>query len=197
MVVMPHTNGSLSMVRGLARDFDVLMLVRSTRDSARSTSQHTYYAPLGCEILDVRRAGDAVVARAVLRALRNGRIVIVTGDLIKKAPPPDAPVDKASDLIRAEAFGQPLGAPGWPARLALRAGAPLMPVMIEQTADRVRLHLGPVVKGEDVVDATREWVRGMVEFLAAYPSDWAFVFDRRWSRLLAAAAEHRDTRQGD
>lgn len=191
MMVMPHTNGSLSMVRGLGRHFDVLMLVRTTRDSARAASQHTYYAPLGCEILDVRRASEASVARAVMKALRSGRIVIVTGDLIKKPPPAEAPIDKASDLVRAEAFGQPLGAPGWPARFALRAGAPLVPVMVEQTADKVVLHLGPTVEGDDVVVATREWVRGMADFLARYPSDWAFVFDRRWARLLAAAASER------
>ena len=191
VLVMPHTHGSLPMVRGLGRHFEVLMLIRTTRDEARSASQHTYYDRMGCEIVDVRRENDASVARAVIRALRQGRIVVGTGDLIRKPPPPDAPYDKTKGLVRAEAFGQPLGAPGWPARFALKAGAPLIPVMIDQTEGEIVLHLGPVAEGEDVVSVTRNWVSSIEDFLRRHPTDWTFVFDRRWSRLLRAAAEAR------
>ncbi len=193
MLVMPHTNGSLAMVRGLSQRYPVLMLVRTTRKDKRSESQHSYYEQLGCDLLDVRRASQASVARSVISALREKRIVVVTGDLIKKPPPVDAPVDKQNDLVRAEAFGQPLGAPGWPARLALRAGAPLLPVMIEQTDQSVILHLGEAARGEDVLSATNHWVMELSRLIAAHPSDWAFVFDRRWSRLLQDSARSRRT----
>lgn len=191
MLVMPHANGSLPMVCGLGRHYPLLMLVKTTRSPKRSASQHAYYERMGCEILDVRRTGEARVARTVVRALRDRRIVVVTGDLIQKAPSED--IDKARDLVRAEAFGQPLGAPGWPARFALRAGAPLLPVMIEQTDARIVLHLGRIAGDGDVAAVTRDWVAQMEGYLRRYPSDWTFVFDRRWSRLLGAAARERST----
>ena len=191
LLVMAHAHGSLPMVRALGRHFPVLMVVKTTKDGARSESQHVYYGRMGCEILDVRRTGDASVARAVLKSLREGRIVVGTGDLIQKPPPLDAPIDRERDAVRAEAFGQPIGAPGWPARFALKAGAPLLPVMVEETGSRLVLHLGPVAEGKDVVTVTRDWFAGLEAMLRRYPSDWTFVFDRRWSQLLERAAAAR------
>jgi hypothetical protein len=47
-----------------------------------------------------------------------------------------------------------------------------------------------------VATATQSWVHGLAEFLAQHPSDWAFVFDRRWSALFEAAAKARSREAG-
>ena len=63
--------------------------------------------------------------------------------------------------------------------------------MIEQTDKRIVLHLGQPATGSDVVAATRDWISQMEVLLRRYPTDWAFMFDRRWSKLLATAAGTR------
>ena len=185
LMVMPHANGALHVVRGLAQRHTVTLLARATRNDARARAQRAYYDRLGATVIDVRRTPETRVARHVLRALRGGEIVIGAGDLI--GAPPEVAHDTAHDRVRVTAFGQPIGAAGWPHRFAARAGVPILPVMIAREGPSVVLHLGPAVGADDAVTATQAWMDGLIRGVLAHPADWAFVFDRHWMRVLAAA----------
>ncbi|HMB48157.1 MAG TPA: hypothetical protein VKN63_07770, partial [Afifellaceae bacterium] len=69
LMVMPHCHGSLLTVRCLAARYPTLMLIREPKNDARAEAQRRFFAHLGCEVLDVRRASEAQVARSVLKAL--------------------------------------------------------------------------------------------------------------------------------
>lgn len=184
ILTMPHCHGSLLMVRGLSALYPVLMLIREPKKEARAASQRRYFAHMGCEVFDVRRNNEVTVARAVLKALRQGKIVIGTVDRIQAAPPVDEPISKTQDSVRAMAFGQPVGIAGWPARFAAKCKAPILPVMVEQTVEAVTLHIGEPITATDVIATTQKWVDALEQFFRRFPGNWIFVYDKHWSRLL-------------
>lgn len=185
MLMMPHAHGSLSMAEALGQKYPLTFVVRSAKDDGRASHQMQYYAKMNCDVIDVRRNDDMVVTRTIIRALRQGRIVLAAGDLVKN--PPKTSFDERRGLVRVDAFGQPVGALAWPARFAKKAGVPIVPVMIEQSEDDLALHLGPQIESTDLLETSQAWMDGMLALVCQYPSDWTFVLDKRWVKLLENA----------
>jgi KDO2-lipid IV(A) lauroyltransferase len=186
LLVVPHCHGSLIAVRGLAARYPTLLLVREPKNDSRAKAERRFFAHMGCEVLDVRRNSETMVARAVLKALREGKIVIGTVDRIKKAPAADEPV--SGDTVRVHMFGEPVGIAGWPARFAAKAGVPILPVMTEHTAENVTLHLGEPVTAGDIRQTTQSWASALEAFFCRFPGDWIFAYDKHWARILASRA---------
>jgi lauroyl/myristoyl acyltransferase len=184
VLVMPHCHASVVMVRALAARYPTLMLIREPAKEIRAETQRPYYEHIGCELFDVRRNSDALVARAVLGALRQGKIVVGVVDRIKEAPPEQDPVRKGDDTVRATVFERPAGFVGWPARFAVKCNAPIIPAMVEQTPEAITLHLAEVITATDPVATTQTWVTGLEQLLRRFPSDWGFVYDKHWARVL-------------
>lgn len=196
VLVMPHCHASMVMVRALAARYPVLALVRATANETRAAIQLEYYANLGCDVLDVRRNSDAAVARAVLKALTKGKIVTGVVDAIREAPDEAQPVDKGRDAVRATAFGRPVGAVGWPARFAARAGAPILPVMVEQSPDAMTLRSADPIEATDIVTTTQGWVSALERLILQYPYDWLFVYDKHWVGVLQGKPVRMGSRRG-
>lgn len=187
MLMMPHVHGSLGMAEALAQRYPLTFVVRSAKDDGRAAHQMKYYAHMSCDVLDVRRTDDVAVTRGIIRALRQGRIVLAAGDLVKKAPAET--FDARKDLVRVDAFGQPVGALGWPARFAKKAGVPVVPVMVVQREDRLTLLLGDPIDEADLQENTQAWMSGMLDLVCQHPADWTFVLDKQWMKLLGNAEE--------
>jgi KDO2-lipid IV(A) lauroyltransferase len=184
-LAVPHGHAIVPMARALTRHHPVLAIVSLPKHPGRAAAQQQLYEAAGCEFLDARNEPPLAVARQTLKALRAGKIVIGTVDRIRHAPA--GPIDADADLVRALAFGQPIGVGGWPARFARAASAPVVPAIVSQTADRLVLHLGEAVRpGEDLVAATQDWVRVLEGLLRAHPTEWTFCLDKHWSRVLRA-----------
>lgn len=188
VLVIPHTHASLAMGRGLASRYPLLALVRSTGgDKGRAFSELEIYRNLGCEFLDIQLEKPTTVARKVLSALKEGRIVVATVDRIRSAPPSTSPINSASDTVRALAFGQPVGIAGWPARFASKAGVPIIPATVVQTADTISLCLGASIEpSENLLDSTQQWLGELERLIRAHPEEWTFALDKHWSKALRA-----------
>lgn len=185
MLVIPHNHATLAMGRGLAQHYPLLALVRSTRNERRAASETEIYENLGCEYLDVRRENPTVVARKVLKALNDGRLVIGIADRIRAAPPAEHPVDNSTDTVRGFSFGEPIGAPGWPGRFAWKAQVPILPATVLQSRQEIVLKLGPEVSPlADLVKTTQSWIDEFEELQKAHPHEWAFSLDKHWSKAL-------------
>jgi KDO2-lipid IV(A) lauroyltransferase len=166
------------------------MLVRESKKDSRAAAQRTYYDHLGCPCIDVRRTGDAAVARAVLKALRQGGVVVGVVDRIQAAPPADAPFDKARDMVRVTSFGEPVGMVGWPLRFASRPGSPVLPAMVRQTETSIILELDqPVARTDDLQSGTQEIASALEALVRRFPRDWLFVYDKHWRNVLQRAAQ--------
>ncbi len=184
-LALPHLHASFAMVRCLSQAYPVLAVVSLTRNPDRARAQRELYAQGDCDVLDVRSETPAAVARQILKALKSGKIVAGTVDRITHAP--DQPFDRDRDVVRATAFDQPAGFGAWPTRFAARAGAPIVPAMVEQTEAGLSLILGrDAVPTQDTVASTQIWVSELERLLRACPEEWTFSLDKHWSRVLTA-----------
>ena len=189
ILAIPHTHSSLAMGRGLAQRYPILAVVRSTANEKRAASERQIYEHLGCEFLDIRLESPTSVARKILGALTDGRIVVGTVDRLQFPPPIEQPMDTANDIVRATAFDEPIGIAGWPARFGRKAGAPILPATVVQTADTISLHLGAAVEpSDDILQTTQAWVAELEILLRRHPEEWTFALDKHWSRILRNSA---------
>jgi KDO2-lipid IV(A) lauroyltransferase len=114
--------------------------------------------------------------RAVLRALRDNEVVALVCDLPKEGR-----------NVRVDLCGQPAMVPAGPALLALRTGAPLVPITCRRLADN-RYHLeierrvAFTPTGRDAVDVpalAQAIVDRFAATLRAVPEQW-YLFSRMW-----------------
>lgn len=186
---LPHCHASIAMARGLAENYPVLLLVRDPVDEKRAKAMRVYYENIGCELFDVRNSPPISVARSVVGALRKGKVVIGVTDRIKSAPPEEEPYLLHEDVWRVEAFNQPIGAAGWPARFAGKCKAPIFAGMVTQTEEEIALYLSDQIVVDDQRAATQAWVSAFEDFFRRYPYDWGFIYDKFWSRAVIAEAD--------
>jgi len=181
IVVAPHCVGSVLSAAGFGKTFPTVLLVRESRSEARSALLREYLERLGPEVVFVRRARPQTVTRHILRALRERKLIVGTTDLLRHQ----------EDTVAAEMFGQPVWLPGWPARFAARRKVPIVPAYIRTEPGRVRV-LGdePYIE-EDVARSTQRWASFFERSIRAHPSDWVFMFEKRWARVIGAAAGTR------
>lgn len=185
LLLVPHAHATLAMGRGLSRLYPYLALVRSTADKRRAASELDIYRNLGCDFLDIQLENPTVVARQVLTALRQGRLVVAIADRLRALPPGDGPIDVSLDMVRARSFGAPIGIASWPARFAHRAKAPIIAATVVQTSDTIELRMGSAVTPtDDLSGTTQAWVDELERLIRSAPQEWTFALDRHWSKAL-------------
>ncbi len=130
---------------------------------------------MGIEVIYTHEAG-----RKVLRALRENKVVCILGDR-----------DVTDTGVEVEFFGQPCKFPQGPARLALKAGAALIPgFVLRRTNDSfVITYQEPIPfpegvdKDEQVRVVLQEYARRLEKVIREHPEEWpAFydVWDEKW-----------------
>jgi len=134
---------------------------------------------LGMEVVPL--GPDAMVA--VLGAIKDGQVVALVCDR-----------DITGDGVAVDLFDEPTTMPGGPALLALRTGAPLVPVGVSFVAkDRHFVRLGPPVPAvrqgslrDDVARVTQDLARRFEGLIAATPDQW-LIMQPVWPSDLPAA----------
>jgi KDO2-lipid IV(A) lauroyltransferase len=134
------------------------------------------------------RAGTRMIrksnaAAAVLRALRERGLLVL-------------PIDQNSTRglgVFVDFFGVPASTNTGLARIALRAGAPVVPVFIvrEGRSARHRVHVGPIMEAErtgdleaDVRQNTQRFTAVFEDMVRRYPDHWLWVHKRWKTRPL-------------
>ena len=185
ILALPHAHASLAGGRAMSMQYPLIALVRTAQNKKRALGEYQTYAQFNCDCLDVRYESPSVVARRVLSTLKNRQMVLGTVDRLRSPPPADSPVASARDLVRAEAFGQPIGIAGWPARFGAKSGARIVPTIVTQSRGKLTVVLGKAVQPEgELVADTQAWVSELEALLRAHPEEWTFALDRQWSRVL-------------
>jgi KDO2-lipid IV(A) lauroyltransferase len=126
---------------------------------------------LGMEILPAERMGPSV-----LRALRGNNVVAMLIDV----PQRDAGVE-------VEFFGGTIAVADGPARIALRAGAPIVAVTLPRVgrSERVRAQIAPVAykatgdQEQDVRTLTQATMRTLEGMVREAPDQW-YIFRNLW-----------------
>ena len=177
ILLVPHCSGGVLSVARVARIFPTVIMARESRSPRRQRILRSYFEKLAPEIIEVRRAQPATIARRILKALKEGKLIIGTTDLIRKT----------DDTLEVTVFGQRAWFPAWPARFAARREAPLLPAYCYIRGGSIVLTCDEPYLEKNLVTATQRWVSYFERCIRRYPEDWPFMFEKRWSRLLAAA----------
>ncbi len=107
--------------------------------------------------------------------LKENRVLAVMGDRLF-----------AGQGIEVNFFGKKVAYPKGPARFALQAGAPILPVFCVATHACPRkylLEIWPPLEGLTEKDLTQAFAKKVEEMVKRYPEQW-FVFQRFWEPVL-------------
>ncbi|HEX6439210.1 MAG TPA: lysophospholipid acyltransferase family protein [Candidatus Binatia bacterium] len=158
--------------------FSVVVKHPSNDEFARLITQ--YRAQVGIDTIAAKPRREAV--RAIVRALRENRIVLVVADEFK------------SGEITVEFMGQALPAPRGPATLALRTGAVTLPMFAtRQRDDSIVLEIGRPIEAvhresleETITATTALYTRHLEDAIYRYPDQWSWLGFPRKGRIVRA-----------
>lgn len=180
IILVPHCAGAVLSSARLHTVSPTVLLVREPRDAGRCKLMLEYLSKLGPEFILVRSTPPAMVVRNIMRALKEGKVVVGTTDFLVK--------DDNDDAIQTQIFGQRVHNPGWPARLSARLKVPIVPGYIHMEGSKITLLADEGYVEENVQQGTQRWVSSFEKYFRQYPSDWLFMLDKNWARVLRAAA---------
>ena len=176
--VVPHCTGSVLSVALVGRILPVVVMVRESKSERRRRLTREYFDKLAPETIEVRRTPPATIARRILRALKEKKLIIGTTDLIRRK----------EDTVEVKIFGRPAWLPGWPARFAARRNVPIVPGYVYMRDGRLVLTCDEPYFEKDLALSTQRWADYFERAIRRWPEDWPFMFEKRWARLIAAAA---------
>ena len=185
--VVPHCVGSVLSAARFAKEFPTVVLVRESHSGRRARMMARYFDGLGAELIFVRRSTPTTVTRQVIRALKEKKLVIGTTDITRQRP----------DTISAEMFGQRVWLPAWPARFAARRKVPIVAGYIRMVSGQLIMVTDEPYLEDDLAASTQRWADFFERSIREHPADWLFMFEKRWSRILAAAAQKGQTVSAD
>jgi KDO2-lipid IV(A) lauroyltransferase len=119
----------------------------------------------GAIVIDRRRA-----ARAILRALRDGRLIAILNDQYMRR----------SRAVFVPLFGRRCSTSAGAATLALRASAPVLPLHIRRVGpDSHVVHFGPPLefrpsgdRSKDIIELTARSNEALERIIRVYPEQW-------------------------
>jgi Kdo2-lipid IVA lauroyltransferase/acyltransferase len=179
--------GTFTMIgaRLAAGGYPFSVVVKHPGDDQFARLIDDYRTQLGMQTIAAKPRREAV--RAILKALRQNRIVLVIADEFK------------SSGVMVDFLGQRLPAPRGPATLALRTGAVVLPMFATRQVDgSLRLSIGPQIQPleldnleQSVVATTALFTRHLEQAIRQHPDQWnwlGFPRRRRISRALHGKA---------
>jgi lauroyl/myristoyl acyltransferase len=178
IILVPHCVGAVLSSAGLSNFCPTTLLVREPRSPARCQLMLEYVQKLGPKYILSRNVPPATVMRNIVRSLREGQVVVGTTDVVTRGP----------DTVETEAFGQRIHSPGWPARISARFGVPIVPGFIRMDGPQITIITAEGYHEADIEKSTQRWVSNFEHWFRRYPSDWAFMLDKHWARVFAAAS---------
>lgn len=157
-------NWELAAAQIVALGVPLTVVYARANDARIDRMVDRYRRQLGCTLVEKRDS-----ARELLAALRRGGSIGLVADT------------RVDDGESVPFFGAPAPTATAPARLALRVGAPLMPIHVERLPEaRFRIHfVAPIEAPGDAAD-DRAAARRMTAAFMALVEDWVRADPGRW-----------------
>jgi lauroyl/myristoyl acyltransferase len=183
VVLVPHCVAAVLSSAALSNFCPTVLLVREPKSPERCQLLLEYVQKLGPKWILSRNAPPSTVMRNIARSLRAGEVVVGTTDVIGRP---------GDDTVEVRAFGQPIHSPAWPARIAGRLNFPIIPGFVHMEGNQIKLLADEGFQEPDVEKSTQRWVSSFERRFRQCPSDWAFMLDKSWARVLAEASNSAD-----
>jgi KDO2-lipid IV(A) lauroyltransferase len=160
-----------------AAGYPFSVVVKHPGDQRFARLIDNYRAQVGIATISAKPRREA--ARGILRALRANRVVLLIADEFK------------SGGLMVEFLGHPSPAPRGPATLALRTGAPTVPMFATRRVDgSLLLKIAPeiaLIKDEDIEQSvaatTKVFTRCLEDAIRRYPDQWNWLGFRSNGRM--------------
>lgn len=157
-----------------SRGYPYALIVRPTDESRVEGYFQKWRDKLGYDSIPAFPRSTAV--RRSLGALRQNKILALFADQ-----------NKAKGGVFVDFFGRPAGTVVGPAVMALRTGAPVVPIFnVRQGVNKHKVIIGPPVEFEisgnqdkDIFTVTAKITKVIEEFVRRYPTHW-WWFHNRW-----------------
>lgn len=174
LVTAHFGNWDLGAAAVAARGYKLNVIAESFRYRPLNDEIQGARAKLGMNVIPLERAGTSMI-----RALRRNELLALLID----RPAPD-------NGVTVPFFGEPVCVPAGPARLALRTGAKVIPVVLARAkgfSDRVLGILDPTIDFEptgdearDIASLTSRIMASLERMMARHPDQW-YMFRRLWT----------------
>lgn len=170
-----HFGNFTLMGAGLtSRGYPYSLVVRPADESRVETYFQEWRDQLGFHSIPARPRLTAV--RGSLGALRQNKILALFADQ-----------NKARGGVFVDFFGRPAGTVVGPAVMALKTGAPIVPIFnVRQGVNKHKVIIGPPIEFEisgnqekDILTVTAKITKVIEEFVRRYPTHW-WWFHNRW-----------------
>jgi lauroyl/myristoyl acyltransferase len=177
MLFVPHNLAAIVGGVALTRMLPILIVARNSKTIRRTKLALDVYERIGARILMVRGGNPMEISRAMFSALDDGQVLVATVDN----------VDPGFG-VEAKIFGTEVEFAPWAARIAVRRRVPIVPAYFRSTADGVRVVCGEPFTTTDPAAAIQHYVSFFERCILEDPASWAYLIDRKWSRVMRRAA---------
>jgi lauroyl/myristoyl acyltransferase len=176
-LLVPHCVGGILSAACFARAVPTVIISKGPPSAKRAEMQRAFIEMLGVELLVIDSMVKSTVARSIFRTVKGGKIIVATTDLMKKT----------DESLPATFFSQAIHLPSWPARFSKKMKRPIVPCYIFVRDGRLVMRLNEPFVAKSIEEGTERWSRAFQKDILESPADWAFLFDLRWGKLLAAS----------
>ena len=178
VLAVPHNVGAVAASLALASVVPTLVVAKGQKNPRRQALTREFFAQTGVDVMMVRESQAVALARACLRALKDGRVVVATLDLLYRKP----------NRVPVRMFGEEVGLAPWAHRFAVQRQVPLLPCYIRIDDGRLHVEWGDPLVSDSVEALVEHYARVLEGWVLRDPGSWGFLLDKRWRRVLRAAA---------
>lgn len=178
VLAVPHNVGAVAASIALSSVVPTLVVAKGQKNPKRQALTREFFAQTGVDVMMVRDAQAVALARACLRALKDGRVVVATLDLLYRKP----------NRVPVRMFGEEVGLAPWAHRFAVQRQVPLLPCYIRIDAGRLHVEWGEPLVSDSAEALVEHYARFLEGWVLRDPGSWGFLMDKRWRRVLRAAA---------
>lgn len=180
ILTVPHNPGGVFSAFRLNHEVPTLLLTRQDPgDVEKSAMQNDIFDHLAVEVLMAKGATPRQVLRTCVEGARQGKAVVFSVDNLHTG---------RKGAIGGEIFGQAVEMGSWASRMARHAGVPILPAFVGERDGAFYIHTGEPLMVQRPEEGVRHYLAFFEERILADPGSWAYLGDRKWRRVLEAAA---------
>ncbi|MGI9305564.1 MAG: hypothetical protein ACR2RB_23095 [Gammaproteobacteria bacterium] len=174
----PHNPACVYSAIKLNMEMPLLIVTKNSSTIRRTRLALDVFERMHTKILMVRNGNPFELARTMFAALKDNKVLAATVDN----------VDRGSEAVAVQMFGQQVPLSAWAARIAVKKGVPVLPSYYRVTADGVCIEFGNPRVSKHVEEAMQHYASFFEQSILKDPANWAYLADRKWREVLRRAA---------
>ncbi len=177
VLAVPHNLGSAFSALRISHSFNMLLVAKNPPTVERTRIALDFFERMRLSVLMVRGGNPFELSRVLFKLLQQGKLVAATLDNI----------DRTGRDVRVRMFDQEVGLPGWAARIAAKMQVPIVPAWFQSSGRELRVIVGRPILTVNIEAAVQHYASFFEQQILEDPASWAYLADKHWQGVLAAA----------